>query len=78
MGEGLATPKLDKRLVTFIILRAPGLAAPTRVATSLNTSRSSPGSHPRASLVSHSFPSLCEGKVYCLAAGIDFPEPRSR
>lgn len=70
------TPKLDKRPVTYIILRAPGLAAPTRVATSAEYFQIIPRFTPES--VSHSFASLCEGKVYCLAAGVDFPEPRSR
>ena len=70
------TPKLDKRPVTYIILRAPGLATPTRVATSAEYFQIIPRFTPES--VSHSFASLGEGKVYCLAAGVDFPEPRSR
>ena len=70
------TPKLDKRPTVYVILRAPGISRPTRVSTSSEYFQLIPRFTPDS--VSHSFPSLAEGKVYCLAAEVDFPEQRSQ
>lgn len=66
------TPKLALQATCYIILRGPGIERPVRVASSAEYFKLLPtfeGS------VSHSFPSLAEGRVYCLAAGVAFPDP---
>lgn len=55
----------------YIVLRAPSVAHPVRVSSASEYFRLVP--RLTDNCVSHAFPSLSEGKAYCLAAGIDFP-----
>ena len=56
----------------YIILKAKSIAAPTRVACAADYFKLVPRFEDS---ISHSFPSLAEGKVYCIGAGVRFPDP---
>lgn len=71
------TPQLALRATVYIILKAPGISRPVRVGTAAEYFRLLPSFKEGSSdsnSISHSFPSLAEGKVYCAAFGIDLPE----
>ena len=70
------TPKVANRPTTYIVLRAPGLAHPVRVSTAAEYFKILPRFSEES--VSHAFPSLSEARVYCIAAGVDFPELQER
>ena len=67
-----ASLPLDLKPSTYIILKAPGLRAPTRVCSASDlyriTGRLGPG------CLCHGFASLVEAKIYCEAAGVPVPE----
>ena len=65
------TPKLSLRPQVYVILRAPGLSRPCRCGSAAEYFGVLPQFTEDS--LSHSFPSLGEAKVYCLAVGIDFP-----
>jgi len=66
------TPKLRIKPAVYIVVRAPGVHHPVRVATATEFFRLVPAF--TESTISHSFPSIGEGKVYCAALGIRFPD----
>ena len=66
------TPKISNRPTVYLVLRAPGLDRPVRVSTAAEYFKILPRFSEDS--VSHSFPSLAEARVYCIAAGVDFPE----
>ena len=65
------TPKLSLRPVVYIILRGPSISSPTRVSSAAEYYRLIPRFTEDS--LSHSFPSIAEAKIYCIAAGVDFP-----
>ena len=65
------TPKIALQATTYIILKGPGAQRPTRVSSAAEYFKLLPRFE---NSVSHSFPSQAEARVYCLAAGISFPE----
>ena len=65
------TPKIALQATTYIILKGPGVQRPTRVSSAAEYFKLLPRFE---NSVSHSFPSQAEARVYCLAAGISFPE----
>ena len=69
------TPKLANRPTVYVILKAPGLARPVRVSTAAEYFKIIPRFTEGSESVSHAFPSLAEARVYCIAAGVSFPEP---
>lgn len=70
------SPKLAQKATCYIILRGPGISAPLRVDSAAEYFRLLPRFEEGS--VSHSFPSQAEGRVYCLAAGVLFREPRGQ
>ena len=65
---------IDLKPVIYIVLKADGVVAPTRVSSSRDLFRIV--GHPVASTaIFHSFPSRAEAQVYCSAAQVDFPPP---
>lgn len=66
------TPKLALKNTVYIILRGPNISRPVRVSSAAEYNRLLPKFEDS---ISHAFASLAEGKVYCLAAGISFPDP---
>ena len=66
------TPKLQLRPCVYIVVRGPGISRPVRVSSAAEYYKLIP-TFTEDSL-SHSFPSLAEARVYCLALGIDFPQ----
>ena len=69
------SPKLGLQATVYIILKAPSISRPVRVSSAADYFKLLPKFDDS---VSHSFPSLSEGQVYCLAAGYSFPEPADR
>ena len=65
------TPRLEVRSTVYIIVRGPGIQQPTRVSSSAAFFQLVPRFTEDS--LSHSFPSICEATVYCLALGIDLP-----
>ncbi len=71
------TPQLSLRSTVYVILKAPGIAAPVRVGTAAEYFRLVPSFKEGgrdSNSISHSFPSLAEAKVYCAGFGIDLPQ----
>ena len=66
------TPKLRIKPAVYIVVRAPGVDRPVWVATATEFFRLVPAF--TESTIFHSFPSIGEGKVYCAALGIRFPD----
>lgn len=66
------TPKLALQASVYVVLRGPGIERPTRVSTAAEYFKLLPTFE---NSISHSFPSQAEARVYCLAAGVVFPEP---
>ena len=67
-----ATTTLNLRPKVYIILRARGLAAPTRVHNSSDFYRIT-GRLEGSSTICHSFPSIAEATAYCEGAGFQLP-----
>ena len=71
LAKPRASLPLNIRPCVYIILKAPGLAHPTRVSSSSDlhriTGKLSEG------ILCHGFPSLAEAEAYCCGAGIDLP-----
>ena len=65
------TPKISLRPAVYIVLRGPNVTLPVRVATAAEYYRILPRFTDDS--LSHSFPSIVEAKIYCLAAGVEFP-----
>ena len=66
-----ATLPLNIRPCIYSVLRAPGLGAPTRVASASDLHRITGRFNERT--LCHGFPSLAEAEAYCCAAGVDLP-----
>lgn len=67
------TEKLRLQATVYIVVRAHGLEQPTVVHSGLDYFRVLGPSGLDDYSISHTFPSQAEGRVYCLALGIDFP-----
>ena len=67
-----ASPSLPLRPKVYVILRAPGLAAPTRVSSASDFYRLT-GRLEGSNTVCHAFPSLAEATAYCEGAGFRLP-----
>lgn len=65
------TEKLRLQATVYIIVRGHGIEQPTVVFSGSEYFRLCPEFDDYS--ISHSFPSQAEGRVYCLALGIDFP-----
>lgn len=66
-----ASLPLNIRPTVYVVLRAPGLQAPTRVANASDLHRVT-GKFNEATLC-HGFPSLAEAEAYCCGAKIELP-----
>ena len=67
-----ASPSLPLRPKVYVVLRAPGLEAPTRVSNASDFYRIT-GRLEGSNVVCHSFPSLAEATAYCEGAGYRLP-----
>ena len=67
-----AIPSISLRPKIYVILRAPGLEAPTRVSNASDFFRIT-GRLEGSNVVCHSFPSLAEAAAYCEGAGYRLP-----
>ena len=65
------TPPVSLRPTVYIVLRGPGVREPVAVGSAAEYYQILPRFTPDS--LSHSFPSLSEAKIYCLAAGVPFP-----
>lgn len=65
------TPKVNHPPVVCIIVRGPGILRPVRCSNSAEYYKLLPRFTEDS--LSHSFPSLAEAAVYCLAQGFDLP-----
>lgn len=65
------TPKCSLQSTCYVVVRAPSVDHPVRVSSATEYFRLVPRFTEGS--ISHSFPSISEGKAYCLALGIDFP-----
>eukprot|EP00435_Cladocopium_sp_Y103_P054293 s92_g17.t1 len=65
------SPKIAQKASVYVVLRAPGLLRPVRVGSAAEYFKIIPNFS--GDSISHSFPSQAEARVYCLAAGIDYP-----
>lgn len=65
------TPKLRIEPAVYIVVRAPGVDRPVRLATATEFFRLVPAF---TESIFHSFPLIGEGKVHCAALGIRFPD----
>ena len=65
------TPKINYRPSVYVVVCGPGIAYPVAVGSASEYFKLVPRFTENS--VSHSFPSIAEAKVYCLAIGIDFP-----
>lgn len=68
-----ATPKINLQSRVYVVLRAPGLASPTRVASYSDYRRILPEFEDS---ISHAFASLAEARVYCAAFGTSLPSEK--
>ena len=66
------TSKLALQNTVYIILKGPNISRPVRVSSAAEYYKLLPKFEDS---ISHAFPSISEGKVYCLAAGVAFPDP---
>ena len=62
---------LSLRPVVYIILRGPNVTSSIRVSAAAEYYRRIPRFTEDS--LSHSFPSIAEANIYCIAAGVDFP-----
>eukprot|EP00435_Cladocopium_sp_Y103_P072211 s47_g39.t1 len=63
--------KLPQKPTVYIILKAPNVRGPVRVATAAEYFKLIPSFDGNS--VSHSFPSQAEARIYCIAAGFAYP-----
>lgn len=71
-GSPNRTEQLGVRSRVYVVLRAPGLSAPTVVTSSAEYFKLV-GRLQDSDSLSHSFPSETEARAYCLGAGIPLP-----
>ena len=65
------TPPVSLKPTVFIVLRGPGVHEPVAVGSAAEYYQILPRFTPDS--LYHSFPSISETKIYCLAAGVPFP-----
>ena len=70
-----APPVLDLRPSVYIVLRSDRIDCPARFST-FRAFRSAVGPLEGSTAICHSFASLSEARVYCIAAGKPFPQSR--
>ena len=68
------TPKLTLRPNCYVVIRAPGVVGAAWVSSSREFFRLVPRF--TDDTITHAFPTVEEGKVYCFGVGISFPEQR--
>lgn len=68
------TPKIPQRPTCYIVVRAPGVSSPCWFASAREFFRVVPRF--TDDTITHAFPSVAEGKVFCAALGIAFPEQK--
>ncbi len=66
------TPKIHLRPCVYLIVRAPGIENPVRVASANEYFRLLPVFTQDS--ISHSFPSIAEARCYCAGVGIPLPD----
>ena len=66
-------PVINLRPCVYIVLRSERLPAPARFST-FGALRAAVGPLENTSTVCHSFPSLAEARVFCIAAEVPFPQ----
>lgn len=71
VGSPNRTPQLSLQPRVYVVLRAEGLSEPAVYQSSASYWQALGGSH--GSAISHSFASETEAKVYCAAAGKEYP-----
>eukprot|EP00435_Cladocopium_sp_Y103_P043455 s3074_g12.t1 len=71
LAKPRSTVALNLAPRVYIILRARGLSAPTRVANASDLNRIT--GHFDQTTICHGFPSLAEAEAYCSGAGVDLP-----
>ena len=64
---------IDLSPAVYVVLRAPGLESPTRVSTYSDLRKLVGRLVDSPSVVCHGFPSQAEARIYCEAAGVDYP-----
>ena len=69
-----ATRALNLQVRIYVILRAPGLTSPTRVASASDLYRITGRLDSASNVICHGFPSQIEAKAYCEGAGVPYPE----
>jgi len=68
------TPKIALRPACYVVVRAPGVSSPVWVSSSREFFRLVPRF--TDDTITHAFPSAAEGRVFCAALGIAFPEQK--
>ena len=68
----LPTPVLNVKPTCYVVLRSDRLPGPARYST-YSAFRAAVGPLEGSDSVTHSFGSISEARVFCIAAGVDFP-----